>query len=217
MKRCILVSCLLCLSILLSGCSDFDIEEFEKKSFDDDRWEVVESQTIIEDGIPPIYLESDGELTNNQLGIFINQIKSTPSYLFNNCRGIYLQTEQTLNEDFINMYGYADDEGITGFADQTNALAHVDYTFNEGDVTRILWHELWHLYDYSHGAPYSCIRETPSWQTLYNSAPSSITEYGATSASECFAEAGWMYIYSKEELMQKNMDVYNYFEALPKE
>ena len=77
--------------------------------------------------------------------------------------------------------------------------------------------ELWHLYDYSHGAPYSCIRETPSWQTLYNSAPSSITEYGATSASECFAEAGWMYIDNKEELMQKNVDVYNYFEALPKE
>lgn len=131
MKRCILGSYLLCLSILLSGCSDFNIEEFEKKSFDDGRWEVVESQTIIEDGIPPIYLESDGELTNNQLGIFIDQIKSTPSYLFNNCRGIYLQTEQTINEDFINMYGYADDEGITGFADQTNALAHVDYTFNE--------------------------------------------------------------------------------------
>jgi len=31
MKRCILGSCLLCLSILLSGCSDFNIEEFEKR------------------------------------------------------------------------------------------------------------------------------------------------------------------------------------------
>ena len=96
MKRCILRSYLLCLSILLSGCSDFNIEEFEKKSFDNGRWEVVESQTIIEEGIPPIYLESDGELTNNQLDMFIDQIKSTPSYLFNNCRGIYLQTECTL-------------------------------------------------------------------------------------------------------------------------
>ena len=82
MKRCILRSYLLCLSILLSGCSDFNIEEFEKKSFDNGRWEVVESQTIIEEGIPPIYLESDGELTNNQLDMFIDQIKSTPSYLF---------------------------------------------------------------------------------------------------------------------------------------
>ncbi len=217
MKKCIFMSSLLCVSILLSGCSDFNIKEFEKKSFDNGRWEVVESQTITEEGLPPIYLESDGKLTNNVLELYMNQIKSTPSYLFNNCQGIYLQTNQTVNEDYFNTFGSIDDEGITGFADTTNGLVHVDYTFNEGDVTRILWHELWHLYDFSHGAPYSCVQDTPSWQILYNEAPSSITEYGATSASEFFADAGWMYLDDKEELMQKNEDVYNFFESLPKE
>lgn len=32
-----------------------------------------------------------------------------------------------------------------------------------------------------------------------------------------FAEAGKMYSYSPEELKEKNIDVYNYFESLPKE
>ena len=82
MKKCIFMSSLLCVSILLSGCSDFNIKEFEKKSFDNGRWEVVESQTITEEGLPPIYLESDGKLTNNVLELYMNQIKSTPSYLF---------------------------------------------------------------------------------------------------------------------------------------
>ncbi len=52
---------------------------------------------------------------------------------------------------------------------------------------------------------------------LYNANPNSITEYGATDSAEFFAEAGAMYINNPEELMQKNMDVYNYFESLPKE
>ena len=52
---------------------------------------------------------------------------------------------------------------------------------------------------------------------LYNQNPGSITEYGATTVHEFFAEGGEMYIYSPEELKEKNIDVYNYFEALPKE
>ena len=49
---------------------------------------------------------------------------------------------------------------------------------------------------------------------LYQAAPNSITEYGATNKIEFFAEAGEMYIHEPEELQRRNIDVYNYFDAL---
>ena len=52
---------------------------------------------------------------------------------------------------------------------------------------------------------------------MYNQNPGSINEYGATNVKEFFAEAGEMYLLSPEELKGKNIDVYNYFEALQKE
>ncbi len=52
---------------------------------------------------------------------------------------------------------------------------------------------------------------------LYKQNPDSISEYGVTNVNEFFAEAGTMYLLSPEEIKEKNIDVYNYFEALPKE
>ena len=52
---------------------------------------------------------------------------------------------------------------------------------------------------------------------LYNQSPDSLSKHGASNTKEFFAEGGTMYIYSPEELKEKNIDVYNYFEALPKE
>lgn len=77
-------------------------------------------------------------------------------------------------------------------------------------------HELWHVFDYVNGNNEYYLSEL-EFNVLYNQNPNSITEYGAKNNLEFFAEAGKMYIYSPEELKEKNMDVFNYFELLPKE
>ena len=55
------------------------------------------------------------------------------------------------------------------------------------------------------------------FNTLYNQNPDSLSIHGASNTKEFFAEGGMMYIHSPEELKEKNIDVYNYFEALQKE
>lgn len=77
-------------------------------------------------------------------------------------------------------------------------------------------HELWHVFDYANGNDEYYLSEF-DFNILYNQNPGSISEYGATNVLEFFAEAGTMYLLSPEELKEKNMDVYNYFESLPKE
>ena len=72
------------------------------------------------------------------------------------------------------------------------------------------------LYDFSKGDGANWLSDF-DFSNLYNANPNSITEYGATTVKEFFAEAGSMYINNPEELEQKNIDVYNYFELLPKE
>ena len=77
-------------------------------------------------------------------------------------------------------------------------------------------HELWHVYDWAFGNDEYYLSEL-DFNVLYNQAPESLTKYGATDVVEFFAEGGAMYVNSPEELKEKNIDVYNYFESFPKE
>ena len=154
----------------------------------------AEAQTLTIQGVP-VYVEPDEETTQEDIDTFLKAIKVQPEFLKKNCTGIHLQGENA----FIN---YAQQN----FGDKYNKA--FGYTIGE-DV-------FWHVFDYANGNDEYYLSEF-DFNILYNQNPDSISEYGATNVLEFFAEGGAMYINSPEELKEKNIDVYNYFEALPKE
>ena len=87
---------------------------------------------------------------------------------------------------------------------------------SDEEKIKTITHELWHAYDWASGNGDLYFSEM-QMNDLYNQNPHSLTEYGATNNIEFFAEGGAMYVNSPEELKEKNIDVYNFFETLPKE
>lgn len=75
-------------------------------------------------------------------------------------------------------------------------------------------HELSHLMDMKAGSSSTTYSDTEEFQALYQADPYSISGYGASNASEFFAEAAVYYYMYPELLETKNPDVFNYFEAL---
>ena len=207
MKRVIkvLLSSIFCLSTLV-GCSNSPYAK-------------AEAQTLAIQGVP-VYVEPDENTTKNDVDTFLRYLNKQPDYLISKCTKIYLQGENSYysnaenNEAGQSSVGYADPEdySIHLFINNTKTLDHM----MEYDIIATITHELWHLYDFSNGDGINDLSNF-DFSNLYNANPNSITEYGATDSAEFFAEAGSMYINNPEELKEKNIDVYNYFEALPKE
>ena len=137
-----------------------------------------------------------------------------------NCTGIYLQGENNYYEQKKQIYG--ENIGTSGghaIGEKIYLDAKTKYSNGERTIDIIrdnITHELWHVFDYTKGTDEYYLSEL-EFNVLYNQNPNSITEYGAKNNLEFFAEAGTMYLLSPEELKEKNMDVYNYFESLPKE
>ena len=204
MKRMIkvLLSSIFCLSTL-AGCSSSPYAKTK-----------AEAQTLTIQGVP-VYVEPNDELTQIEVDKHLKAIEEQPEYLMKNCTGIHLQGENLFNEeggDVSNSGGYTSIKEIYINGRTNFGMGKKTEDIIKEDIS----HELWHVFDYTYGNDKYYLSEL-DFNVLYNQAPESLTEYGATDVSEFFAEAGKMYINSPEELKEKNIDVYNYFEALPKE
>lgn len=174
----------------------------------------AEPQTLTIQGVP-VYVEPNDELTQIEVDKHLKAIEEQPEYLMKNCTGIHLQGENLFNEegvDVSNSGGYTSIKEIYINGRTNFGMGKKTEDIIKEDIS----HELWHVFDYTYGNDEYYLSEL-DFNILYNQNPDSISEYGATNANEFFAEAGTMYLLSPEELKEKNMDVYNYFESLPKE
>ena len=203
MKRMIkvLLSSIFCLS-MLAGCSSSPYAK-------------AEAQTLTIQGVP-VYVEPDEETTKEDVDTYLKAIKAQPEFLMKNCTGIHLQGYNT----YIEEEGY--DSKSFGYASGGDVFLKTKlndangFKRNEDGIKENVTHELWHVFDFTSGSNGYCLSKL-DFNVLYNQNPGSISEYGATNVEEFFADAGAMYLLSPEELKEKNIDVYNYFEALPKE
>lgn len=198
----VLLSIIFCLSTL-AGCSSSPYAKTK-----------AEPQTLTIQGVP-VYVEPNDELTQIEVDKHLKAIEEQPEYLMKNCTGIHLQGENLFNEegvDVSNSGGYTSIKEIYINGRTNFGMGKKTEDIIKEDIS----HELWHVFDYTYGNDEYYLSEL-DFNILYNQNPDSISEYGATNANEFFAEAGTMYLLSPEELKEKNMDVYNYFESLPKE
>lgn len=209
------ISCVLC-SILciftLVGCSN------------NSPYAKAEAQTLAIQGIQ-VYVEPDDNTVQGDVKFFLEHLKEQPSYLMNKCKEIHLQGSEKFVDGAIKN---GDDENtakkIDGYLSPLEQIVYLKVEIkdengpNVSDEEKIktITHELWHAYDWAYGDGESYFSEL-QMNDLYNQNPYSITEYGATDVEEFFAEGGAIYVNSPEELKEKNIDVYNFFEALPKE
>lgn len=201
----VLVSSIFCLSMLV-GCSSSPYAK-------------AEAQTLTIQGVP-VYVEPDEDTTQNDVDTFLKYLKKQPEYLMKNCTGIYLQGDDKYYDCVEDSEGGESSVGGANTSDNSiHLLINNTKTLDrmtEYNIVFTITHELWHLYDFSKGDGANWLSDF-DFSNLYYANPNSITEYGATTVKEFFAEAGSMYINNPEELEQKNIDVYNYFELLPKE
>lgn len=201
----VILSSIFCLSTLV-GCSSSPYAK-------------AEAQTLTIQGVP-VYVEPDEETTQEDVNRHLKEIKTQPEFLMKNCTGIHLQGENIHQERKQQAYG-RDIGDTAGYVEERDIYFDVKTKYSNGEKTsdiirETVAHELWHVFDYVNGNDEYYLSGL-DFNILYNQNPDSISEYGATNVSEFFAEAGAMYLLSPEELKEKNMDVYNYFEALPKE
>ena len=184
----------------------------------------AEAQTLAIQGIQ-VYVEPDDNTVQGDVDFFLEHLKGQPSYLMNKCKEIHLQgSEKFVDGALKNGFNESTVKSIDGYLSPLEQIVFLkvkikdEYGPNASDKekSRIITHELWHAYDWAYGDGESYFSEL-QMNDLYNQNPYSITEYGATDVEEFFAEGGAMYVNSPEELKEKNIDVYNFFEALPKE
>ena len=180
-----------------------------------------EDQILYIDGLPPIQLiltTEDFVPKQNDVDYFIEtKIKTQPQFLLDNCKLIKIYNGNFWNEvkkeHAVEDYAYA----FASSSDMSISIQYNEkaYYYGTGIIAKEVFdsetitHELSHIFDYRYS-----ISRSPEFLNLYQAAPNSVTEYGATNEWEFFAEAGEMYIHAPEELQRKNIDVYNYFDAL---
>ena len=159
-----------------------------------------------------VKLIGDDSLKSGEVQDYIKKmIQQQPEYLLNNCQTIYVCSKEKFKE-----FKEAENlENAYAFSTYSDRAVYVQLSTKDYD-TKSLTHELWHIYDFTHGDPTTDSSNLEDFQKLYKENPNSITEYGSTSSREFFAEAGVMYIYEPEQLLKQNVDVYYYFDALDK-
>lgn len=187
--------------------------------------QIAEAKTLDFNGIP-VYIEPDEKTLQMTIDKYFKQLEKQPDYLMKNCTEIHFQCEdifikRMLDEGFVQNETEA--ELISGSTTNTTVymntrtkkLGSIDV--DENDFKETLTHELWHVYDDTHQIGDSYPSDNVQIVSIYNQNPSLLGEYGATNTLEFFAEAGEMYIYEPDKLKEKSIDLYNYFESLPKE
>lgn len=185
-------------------------------------YEKAEAQTLDYNGTI-ISIEPDDDMTKGNAESAIKLIKSQPAYLLKNCTTLHWQGNEVFVQNAME-YGFGETEAkeINGFHSEGEIFLNgrdkyqSSISITDENKKSVMTHELWHVYDWKNGNGNQYISEMQILD-LYNQSPNSISEYGATNIYEFFAEAGAMYINNPEELKERNIDLYNYFEALPKE
>lgn len=202
-----------CLTTLV-GCSE------------EDPYKMAEAQTLDYNGIP-VYIEPDEKTLQTTIDKYFEQLEKQPDYLMRNCTEIHFQCEDVFAKTMLdsevvqNEADAADYSGLT--TDNTTVYMNTSWKKLDSMVTdeetfkETLTHELWHVYDFTHQIGDSYPSDNVQIVSIYNQNPSLLGEYGATNTLEFFAEAGQMYIYKPDKLKEKSEELYNFFEALPKE
>lgn len=184
----------------------------------------AEAQTLTIQGVP-VYVEPDDNTIQGDVEFFLEHLKKQPSYLMNKCKEIHLQgSEKFVDGALKNGFNENTVKPIDGYETNLEQIVYLKVEIkdengpnvSDEDKSKAVTHELWHAYDWASGNGDLYFSEM-QMSNLYNQAPKSLTEYGATNVIEFFAEGGAMYVNSPEELKEKNIDVYNFFETLPKE
>ena len=196
----VLLSGIFCLSTLV-GCSNSPYAK-------------AEAQMLTIQGAP-VYVEPDENTTQNDVDLYLKAVEAQPGYLMNKCSGVHIQATSIFEDNYrgtMNAYNLG---GFARYEDNSiyiNIQTHIGGKYSDKDLSSIVSHELWHLYDYNLGR-----LSSNDFSFLYNQKPNSLTNYAQANSREFFAEGGKMYVNSPEDLKQNNIDVYNYFDALPKE
>lgn len=210
-KICCILCSILCIFILV-GCSN------------NSPYAKAEAQTLTIQGVP-VYVDPDDNTTHGDVKFFLEHLKEQPSYLMNKCKEIRLQgSEKFVAKALENGYDKNTVKSVGGYVTNLEQIVYLKVKIkdengpnvSDEEKTKTITHELWHAYDWAYGNGESYYSEL-QMNELYNQNPESLSEYGATDVIEFFAEGGAMYINSPEELKEKNIDVYNFFETLPKE
>ena len=184
----------------------------------------AEAQALTIQGIP-VYVEPDDNTVQGDVDFFLEHLNEQPSYLINKCKEIHLQGSKKFVDNALkNGFDENTVKPIGGYLSPLEQIVFLKVEIkdengpNVSDEEKIktITHELWHAYDWASGNGDLYFSEM-QMNDLYNQNPHSLTEYGATNNIEFFAEGGAMYVNSPEELKEKNIDVYNFFETLPKE
>lgn len=203
----------LCLTTLV-GCSG------------EDPYKIAEAQTLDYNGIP-VYIEPDEKTLQTTIDKYFEQLEKQPDYLMRNCTEIHFQCEDVFAKTMLdsevvqNEADAADYSGLT--TDNTTVYMNTSWKKLDSMVTdeetfkETLTHELWHVYDFTHQIGDSYPSDNVQIVSIYNQNPSLLGEYGATNTLEFFAEAGEMYVNKPNKLKEKSEELYNFFEALPKE
>lgn len=181
----------------------------------------------------PIYYVDDGNLdetidqsTLEALTAYISQL---PPVLLENCTGIYLMEDQaftTLDDSY-------EDSSVYGVSKSQNFTVDIRLIGNEGRYsytylhsgkavtlddplfyTETIVHELVHLVDMKHGTGSGLLSASDQVQQFYADAPDLFGDYGASSATEWFAEAGVYYFLYPQTLYSLSPNVYTYMEGI---
>ncbi len=179
--------------------------------------ELISSTTENTDSTYNVVIEAD-DIYSTQASEIEAIIYTMPSFLLENVSTIYIEDEATYiakgkenSNDGVESsaaYSYSKDMSI-----HIRIITDPNIS-NEYDQT--IAHELSHIFDFKDGNilnPYGYSSDD-EFVALYQADPYSISEYGATDASEFFAEAGGLYITNPTALAQQNYAVYQYFDAL---
>ena len=185
--------------------------------------QIAEAQTLDFNGIP-VYIEPDEKTLQMTIDKYFEQLGKQPDYLIKNCTEIHFQCEDVFMKHMLDD-GYVQNEEDGEFYDgltsdttvymNTRTKKYGSINIDENYFKEILTHELWHVYDNTHQNGNTTPSETIV--DIYNQNPSLLGEYGATSIYEFFADAGKMYVNEPDKLKEKSEELYNFFEALPKE
>ncbi|MBF0578884.1 zinc-dependent peptidase [Erysipelotrichaceae bacterium RD49] len=179
----------------------------------------------------PLYIET----RNNPMPMdevsqqyLVDLINGMPDFLTENVAGLYFVDEDEFRvnagekKDIDSFAGYVrleqhamyvnmhDPEEFDKYLYVTHDGRQLDWSDPEGYKETIV-HELFHLLDIQYEGKDVFIAQSDEWQNLFNQYGTALSQYGATSPTEFFAEAGTYYYLYPELLRQKAEPVYQWF------
>ncbi len=182
----------------------------------------VKDQDINIDGVA-VHIQTNGTTSQEHLNILIDAIKTQPDYLKSKVQNLYLVKQEDLADRCQKASGgnfavSASNKSDCSIANPSEMAVYIGSKHlevikaNENSAKETVSHEMWHLYDFYYGK----ISQNEDFAALTNEYSEKITAYGANNTTEFFADAGADYILCPEKLKEESLEVFNYFESLPK-